>query len=133
MIEEYKFCKEHILENIRWMDKLEVYVVGAVAAVYVFIFSQTGAILAEFLSLIPFTIVLLGALRTIAIDQTIRVLNNYIEDIETKNPEIGFTGYYRTSRSFAMKSSRYAVWGMLLVLTLFFQILALSKGPFWLR
>ena len=40
-VEEYKSCKQHIVEDIKWMDQLEVYTVGAVAAVYVFVFSES--------------------------------------------------------------------------------------------
>jgi hypothetical protein len=133
ILEEYKSCRQQIIENIRWMDQLEIYSVGAVAAVYVFIFTQTKPILIELLSFIPPFIVLAGALRTAAIDRTIGVLNNYIVEVEKKNPEIGFTRFYRQHRSWVMKSSRYTVWGVLLVLTFGFEFIALWLGPFWLR
>ncbi len=130
-IEEYKSCKQHIVEDIKWMDQLEVYTVGAVAAVYVFVFSQAKPTLAVLLCFIPPFIVLAGALRTLALDKTIGVLNDYVVELERKNPEIGFTTFYRKNRSFVMKGSRYAVWSVLLILTFGFPILVLWHGVFW--
>jgi hypothetical protein len=133
MLEEYKTCKQQIVEDIKWMDQLEIYTVGAVAAVYVFAFSQTKPLLVELLSLIPPFILLAGALRTAALDSTIGVLNDYIVNIEDKNPQIGFTRFYRDNRSFVMKGSRYLVWATLLLLTIGFEILVLRNGPFWTK
>jgi hypothetical protein len=132
-LEEYKICKQQIIEDIKWMDQLEIYTVGAVAAVYVFTFTQAKPILVEFLCFIPLFIVLAGALRTAALDRTIGVLNDYIVQILEKNPEIGFTKFYRKNRSFVMKASRYAVWGILIGLTLLFEVLVLRFGAFWAR
>jgi hypothetical protein len=132
-LEEYKNCRQQILDDIKWMDHLEIYSVGAVAAVYVFMFAQTKPILVELLSFIPPLIVLAGALRTSALDKTIFVLNNYLEEIEKRESAIGYTGYYRDHRSFVMKASRYLVWGVLIVLTFGFQGLLYFVGPFWIE
>jgi len=131
-VEEYKSCKQQLIEDIKWMDQLEVYTVGAVAAVYVFVFSQAKPVLAEILCFIPPFIALAGALRTVALDQTIKVLNDYIVEVEKKNPEIGFTTFYRRHRSFVMKASRYTVWSILLILTFGFQFLVVWRGAFWI-
>ncbi len=131
-LEEYKSCRQQILEDIKWMDQLEIYAVGAVAAVYVFIFTQTRPVLIELLSLIPPFIVLAGALRTSALDKTIGVLNDYLARQEEQYPEIGFTTYYRANRSPIMKTSRYIVWGVLLFLSIGFELIVLWLGAFWL-
>ena len=133
LLEEFKACKQHIIENIKWMDQLEIYTVGAVAVVYVFIFAQTKPLLIEALSLIRPFIALAGALRTVAIDRTIGILNDYLLRVESCHKSIQFTSFYRTNRSFVMRSSRYAVWGVLLMITFGFEILIFYVGAFWLK
>ena len=132
-IEEFKSCKQQILEDIKWMDQIEIYSVGAIAAVYVFAFTQAKPLLIEFICFIPPFIALAGALRTLALDQTIRVLNDYLVSIEGSNSTIGYTGYYRKHRSFVMKASRYVVWGTLLLLTFGFEYLVIRHGAFWTK
>jgi hypothetical protein len=133
-LEEYKICKQQIIEDIKWMDQLEIYTVGAVAAVYVFAFTQAKpSILVELLCAIPPFIALAGALRTAALDRTIGVINDYVVQIEEKNPQIGFTKFYRRNRSFVMKASRYAVWGLLLLLTFGFELFVFRHGAFWTK
>jgi hypothetical protein len=133
VLEEYKSCRQQILEDIKWMDQLEIYCFGAVAAVYVFVFTQTQPVLIRVLMLIPLAIAMAGAMRTLALDKTIGILNDYLEQIEKKHPEIGFTTYYRANRSAVMKASRYMVWGFLPIVTLVFGLVVWICGPFWLK
>ncbi|MEA2974589.1 MAG: hypothetical protein QOF19_109 [Alphaproteobacteria bacterium] len=133
LLEEYKNCKQQILEDIKWMDQLEVYVVGAVATVYVFVFAQKEPTLAKLISIIPLFVVCAGALRTAALDSTIGVLNDYLVKIEKQHTDVGYTQFYRLSRSPTMKTSRYIVWGTLLFLSISFAFVTFFWGPFWLN
>ena len=133
VLEEYKNCRQQILEDIKWMDQLEIYCFGAVAAIYVFILTQKQPVLIKVLMFLPFAIAMVGAVRTWALDKTIGTLNDYLEQIEKKHPEIGFTAFYRANRSPVMKASRYMVWPVLPIVTLVFGLVVLICGPFWLK
>jgi hypothetical protein len=131
-IEEYKFCKQLIMEDIKWMDQLEVWVVAAIAAVYLFIFTQAKSGLVIYLIFVPFLLAGAGMLRTTALDRTIGVLNDYIVILEKKYPDqIGFTGFYRRKRSLIMRISRRIVWWGLLLGTGTILAVTLYRGPFW--
>jgi hypothetical protein len=132
-LEEYKNCRQQILEDIKWMDQLEIYTFGAVAAVFVFIFTQKEPVLTKALIVIPFVISVVGAMRTWALDKTIFVLNNYLQDVEKRHPVIGYTQYYRDNRSQIMKNSRIFVWGVLPVFTFVLALVVWCSGPFWIK
>jgi hypothetical protein len=130
-IEEYKICKQQILDNIKSMDQLEIYSVGAIAAVFVFALSQTHAVVITFAIALSFLIASLGFVRFAALDKMIGILNDYVQTVEESTKEIGWTKYYRTKRTQYMKWSRYIVWAVLLGVTTSFLIIVLRYGPFW--
>ncbi|MGP9810078.1 hypothetical protein ACTZWT_01050 [Rhodopseudomonas sp. NSM] len=132
LLEEYKSCRQLLADDIKWMDQLEIYTVGAVAAVYVFMFTLKANEFTTWVALVPPTICMAAALRTVAIDRTIRVINDYLENIEKLHPEIGYTTFYRKTRSPTMRHSRQYVWTLLIAATCGGYIYVRVKGPFWL-
>lgn len=129
--EEYKVCKQQILENIKAMDQLEIYSVGAIAGVFVFALSQSDKNIVVLAVMLACLIALLGFLRFWALDSTIGVLNDYVQGLEKQIEKIGWTTFYREKRTTFMSWSRWIVWCVLLFLTFSFQLIVLCKGPFW--
>ncbi len=132
-IEEYKFCKQQIMENIKIMNQIEIYVIGAIAAVYVFAIAQRDIAVATSAVAIASLIALLGAVRVRALDQTIRVLNDYVQKIEKNELDIGWTSFYRQKRSRYMNWSRIVLWVSLVLLTIGCAIFVMVFGPFWIK
>jgi hypothetical protein len=130
-VEEYKICRQQIVENIKAMDALEIYTVGAVSAIYVFMFSQTNALIIKSASVMPFLISSLAALRFIALDRTIGLLNDYLVIREASAKTIGWIGHYRAHRTPYMRQSRNIVWLLLVGLTFVGAIAILSSGQLW--
>ena len=132
-IEEYKSCKQQISDAIKAMDQIEIFVVGAIAAVYVYMFTQAAAELVIPVLLIPVFLAVAGGLRTWALDDTIGLFNDYMQRVERENPNINFTIFYRANRTKKMKWSRYIVWGFLLSGTVSMAIFTYVKGPIWIK
>ena len=131
-IEEYKSCRQHLAENIKWMDQLEVYTAGAIAAIYVFMFTLKRAEFVTWVAMVPWILVLAAGLRTAAIDKHLGVINDYLAQLEQANPEIGFTTFYRQNRKPMMKYSRYYTWFLMLLITFGVYGVTVISGPFWL-
>jgi hypothetical protein len=53
LIEEYKSCRQLLADDIKWMDQLEIYTVGGIAAVYVFMFTLKARELTNWVALVP--------------------------------------------------------------------------------
>ncbi|MEA2991111.1 MAG: hypothetical protein QOD40_31 [Alphaproteobacteria bacterium] len=132
LLEEYKSCRMQILENIKWMDKLEVYTAGGIAAIYVFMFTLKKSEFVTWVAMVPFILSLAAMLRSLAIDRTIKVINDYLVHLESKYPEIGFTTFYRRNRFPMMKFSRQYVWILLIGTTTAVYGVVRIFGPFWL-
>jgi len=132
LIEEYKSCRQQLAENIKWMDQLEVYTVGAIAAIYVFMFTLKRSEFVTWVAMVPWILVLAAGLRTAAIDKTIGVINDYLAQLERAKPEIGFTTFYRNNRKPMMRYSRYYAWFLMFVITLGVYGATVISGPFWL-
>jgi hypothetical protein len=132
LIEEYKSCRDLIAKNIDIIEKTEFYAVGSSAAVAVFSISQTERLICLTASYLPLAIAILGLLRFLGIDSTIRKINNYLIDVEKRyKSQIGWTHSYRAQNTFkSLKYSRYAIWIILLGLSVIFIHIAYLK-PFY--
>ena len=132
LIEEYKSCRQLLADDIKWMDQLEIYTAGGIAATYVFMFTLKAGEFTTWVALVPCVICFAAMLRTIAIDRTIGVINDYLVSIEERYPEIGYTKFYRKNRRPTMRHSRQYVWSILLLATSGIYFAVRIKGPFWL-
>ncbi|WP_047310070.1 hypothetical protein [Rhodopseudomonas palustris] len=131
--EEYKICKQQVLENIKAMDQLEVYAVGAIAAIFVFALTQTERLIVVLAISTAFMVVVYGFVRFKALDHVIGVLNDYVEKLEDDSSNsIGWTKYYRGNRSPYMRHSRHLVWYFLGVSIFFLDLYLIACGPFWI-
>ncbi|MGB7258342.1 MAG: hypothetical protein WBD48_09725 [Pseudolabrys sp.] len=132
LIEEYKACRQLLADDIKWMDHLEIYTAGGIAAVYVFMFTLKAGEFTTWVALVPCVISFAAMLRTVAIDRTIGVINDYLITLERKYPEIGYTSFYRNNRRLTMRYSRIYVWFLLIGATIGIYLTVRIKGPFWI-
>jgi hypothetical protein len=131
LVEEYKSCRDLIQTNIEIIEKSEVYAVGAVGAIAVFSLSSSVEMVAKVTSWIPLIIACLGIVRFYGVDSTIDKINNYLVTVEASHPEINWTTFYREhNKRKILKSTRYAIWIILIGLGIGLGVLTLCKGPF---
>jgi hypothetical protein len=126
---EFQSLRLQILENIKAMDQNEIYMLGAVAAVYVLIFQETTAAkLVPMIIWAPCVLVLAGYLRFLALDAIIGTINNYLE---TKEGTGDWVRFYRKERKPLMRESRHFFWTLVGSVTLVSAIIVSCKGVFW--
>jgi hypothetical protein len=111
LIEEYKSCRELILKNIDIMEKNEVFVTGACAAIFVFSLQSSDHVVATITSWLPPVITALGWLRFYGLDNVIDKINGRLIEIESAHPPLHWTTYYRAhNKPKILKRTRHALW-----------------------
>ena len=119
LIEEYKSCRDLIKTNIDIMEKLEVYSIGAIAAVTTFALSKDNSTVEGVAIWLPLVITVAGFIRFLGVDSTIGKINDYLKGIEGSYGSLGWTSFYRRSARVKMlKFSRYLVWAILFAFSL---------------
>jgi hypothetical protein len=93
--EEYQHCRELMLENIRAMDRNEIYTLGAVAVTTGFSLSSTSDAVAFGSAFIPLALTWIARLRYIGLGNFVRSINDYLREMEFLNPSIGWTTFQR--------------------------------------
>ena len=103
IVAEYNQCRSALLKNIELMDRSEVFYLtaaGAAAAYYLAKFRITPGHSATFIetnvAFFPLYILVFGLLRFFALDNVVRIYNNYLKNIEEKHKNyLDFTGFFR--------------------------------------
>lgn len=130
LVEEYKSCRELILKNIDIMEKTEVYATGACAAIFVFSLQSSDHIVSVITAWLPVFITMLGFLRFYGLDDVIDKINGHLVELETRNPPLNWTKYYRAhNTSKVLKKTRYSFWFALFVTTLAGAIYLTVRHP----
>lgn len=130
LIEEYKACRNLIAKNIDIIEKTEVAAVAACAALFVFSLSSTVRTVAVASAWLPLVIASLGFLRFYALDDTIDKINSHFIELEKKYKSIHWTTFYREkNKKKVLKRTRYAIWIILMIVSLGFGIYMLCNAP----
>jgi len=134
-VEEYNHCRELLLENVRAMDRNEVYTLGAVGATVVFSLAATNAVVAAASAAIPLALSIVARLRYRSIGIMTRVLNSYVAQLEKANPSIGWTTFHRKRKAgVSLRENRVMLWQWLMwgsAAFLVFRLLSVSYDLWW--
>jgi hypothetical protein len=116
-IEEYKTLKAELLANVEESIKLEIYALGATAAVYAWLVSQE--ICKVIIWFLPFILCLFGSIRSYALIRRVEHIAKYIsEEIEKKNDCPGWETYFRDNKKTLLSATVYIFWLGLLFITI---------------
>jgi hypothetical protein len=125
IVAEYEQCRAALLKNVELMDRSENFYLGGAAAAAVLVFNSTtnanypclqhpADIL---LVCAPLIILIIGLLRFVVLDRTVKIYNNYIEQIEDKNHKIiKFTKTFRHHNKNLLYYGRITPFLLLIVL-----------------
>jgi hypothetical protein len=130
LIEEYKSCRELIAKNIDIIEKTEVGAVAACAAIFVFSLSASTRAVAIVSAWLPLVIAILGFLRFYGLDDTIDKINSRFVELEKIYKLIHWTTFYREkNKKKVLKRTRYAIWFVLMLVSLGFGTYMLCNAP----
>jgi len=129
LAEEYKGCRDLFLENVRAMERNEIYSLGAIGAVMVYAVSATDPRIAIPSSLIPLAISVIGKMRYIGFGITAGSLNSYIQKLEAEHDDIGWTTFQRANATGSyLRKSRFLLWRWLFWGSAVFAVLVISQA-----
>jgi hypothetical protein len=122
--EEYKSCRDLFLENVRAMERNEIYALGAIGAVMVYAISASDPWVAIPSSLIPLAIAVIGRMRYLGFGITAKALNSYLEQVEKEQDGIGWICFQRgTDAGGYLRQSRFLLWRVLVMAACTFALL----------
>jgi hypothetical protein len=127
-LEDFKSCRELLVENIRIMERNETAVVAAVGATITFGVASADPLFTAHLVILP-TIIVLGYLRFLGLRHVIHLADEFTLKIEANLP-IGWATYYRAKSTGLLGRSRHAFWGVLALLAMFYLGFCIRCGPF---
>ena len=114
--EEYAHTRQLIIENIRSMDRNEVYTLGAVALTMAFSLSASRADIAIGSAVIPLALTYVARLRYLGIGIMIRTLNDFTRRKEQLNSSISWTTFQReVGAGRELRRNRFLFWRALLI------------------
>lgn len=134
-LEQYKMLKTEIMSHVEETRKLEIYSIGAIAAIYSWFITRST--LPSRAWLIALLIPLLGGLRTYTLYKRIGLLSEYLREIENKifkdeNKLIGWERYFHSKSLLVYKKqgipfSSIVFWVSLLVVTIIAPFIMADK------
>ena len=130
-VENFKVCRELIVENIRIMERNETYVVGAVAAIIGFGIAQQDRTIFIIHALVAAVVVALGALRFAGLHHVIQLGDEYSRIVEKElATKVRWATYYQEHTHGTLGKSRLAFWIVLGLLIAFYLGYCICHGPF---
>ncbi len=126
-LEEYKSLIEDRNHRIREIRKLEILVVGGIAALYAWIYTnkpQTAVIW-----FLPVLLPIFGFYRALMLKKSIQIIVNYIKTMEShvfekENEEIvGYETYRSTIPKSGVTVSSFIFWISMIIVTTIFSVL----------
>jgi|tagenome__1003787_1003787.scaffolds.fasta_scaffold20988451_7 hypothetical protein len=113
--EEYRHCRELLLENVRSMDRNEIYTLGAVAVTMVFSLTATNPAVAIGSAMIPLALSYMARLRYMGIGIMTRTLNTFMVRMVKANPSISWTTFERSAKAGKfLRENRVFFWYVLM-------------------
>ena len=94
IVEEYKACRDLIGRNIEIVERNEVYIVGACAAIFAFSTEKGNSLLTFGAAWLPLVLAFIGKVRYDALHLTISKIDDYLRDRETHFKVISFSHFY---------------------------------------
>ena len=121
--EEYKRCWDLFIENIKAVERNEIYAVGAIAAVMGFSLSSHEPLVSIGSSLVAILIAYLGRMRYVGFGIIAGALNAYIQETEQQARIIGWVTYQRQADVGGhLRRMRFLLWKVLLASTTAFAL-----------
>jgi hypothetical protein len=117
LVEEYKYCRALILKDIDIIEKNEVYVTGACAAIFVFSLQAPDHIVSVIAAWLTVGIACLGCLRFRGLNGSIDEINGYLAELEASRPPLHWTRYYLANDKKALRRTRQELWAALIIAT----------------
>lgn len=116
--EEYVQCWGLLLENIRAIERNELYSIGAIAGVMAFSISLKNPMLAMASSAITLFISYLGRMRYFGFGVTAGALNEYILSVEGSADRVGWVGFQRSREvGKRLRDMRFFLWKVIILVS----------------
>lgn len=127
--EEYQSCRNLFLENVRAIERNEIYCIGASAVVIVFALAQQALATALPAAFVPLFVNILGRMRFIGFGIIASTLNDYLQKLEEADASIGWVSFQRGQQAGGpLQRSRFLLWRMLIGLSAVFPIVVILQA-----